>query len=219
VSIAHSPYTRRPLTLEFLEPREVPSVTVNDNPGNYRIDIDAGESVAVGVTAGGDLRVTVDGADLNIPARAAGTIAFITVTATGKFNNTIDLTGVSTAAFTSLLTIEVNAGGGNDTINGSEFGEVLYGGGGNDTIIGNGGSDVIRGGAGNDVIRAGTGNDQVYGGPGNDKLFGGAGDDKLFGGAGNDTLIGGPGSDRLTGGAGIDVFITDKKDVLRDNAP
>src|SRR5262245_49619255 len=102
-SIAQSPHHRvgcLRLDLECLEARVVPTVTVNDNPADYQISIDSSESVTVGATAGGDLRVTVNGTDMSIPARAASTIASLTITASGTFNNTIDLTGVTATDFT-----------------------------------------------------------------------------------------------------------------------
>ncbi|MCY2983755.1 MAG: Ig-like domain-containing protein, partial [Planctomycetota bacterium] len=58
---------------------------------------------------------------------------------------------------------------GNDTLNGGD---------GNDQLFGNGGSDTLNGG---------TGNDQLFGSTGNDLLNGGAGSDLLDGGTGTDT--------------------------------
>ena len=75
----------------------------------------------------------------------------------------------------------------NDTVNGSNHGDVLHGFAGRDTIIGKGGAD------------------RIFGDDYHDKLFGGAGNDKLFGGDGNDGLTGGSGKDILDGGAGVDI--------------
>lgn len=60
--------------------------------------------------------------------------------------------------------------------------------GGNTTIIGSDFDDVLPGGTGNDSIKGKDGNDKLIGGAGNDKLDGGFGTDKLSGGAGNDQL-------------------------------
>jgi Ca2+-binding RTX toxin-like protein len=83
--------------------------------------------------------------------------------------------------------------GGNDTINGSRYGDILYG--DNESF-----SPVSI--PGNDVIRAGGGNDALYGGDGDDALYGGDGDDALDGGGGSDFLDGGAGVDRAV----IDSF-------------
>lgn len=125
----------------------------------------------------------------------------------------------------------VDAGGGNDWLQGGIHDDTLYGGDGQDTIItGEGfnteeGSNYADGGAGNDTVwgaknsdtlLGGDGNDLVDGGEGSDVLSGGAGDDTIEGGSGrrayynegafDDTLDGGTGNDTLMGGGGNDVY-------------
>ncbi len=70
-----------------------------------------------------------------------------------------------------------------------------YGTVGNDTLVGSNYDDVIYGGP----------ND--WGGEGRDVLFGLGGNDTLYGGASADTLDGGSGNDRLEGGQGNDVYV------------
>lgn len=94
--------------------------------------------------------------------------------------------------------------GGNDTIIGTEWGDIIQGGTGNDTIDGGAGDNFIRGNADDDTADGGEGHDYVSGGTGNDQLAGGGGDDNVFGDAGDDTLSGGDGSDKLRGGTGLD---------------
>lgn len=77
---------------------------------------------------------------------------------------------------------------GNDKINGSSAGDMLYGFNGADVIHGNDGDDFI------------------YGGKGKDQLYGDDGDDTIFGGAGKDFLDGGAGINSLTGDGGKDTF-------------
>ncbi len=57
--------------------------------------------------------------------------------------------------------VTVNAGGGNDTVDGSAVSQdlLLLGGGGNDTLIGGSGNDTITGGGGTDIIDGGDGID------------------------------------------------------------
>jgi Ca2+-binding RTX toxin-like protein len=68
---------------------------------------------------------------------------------------------------------------------------------GDDTLIGTDAGDLIRGGAGEDLLNGRNGNDTLRGNWGNDTLIGGLGDDILFGGLGNDVLTGSAGSDRF----------------------
>ncbi|TDF79169.1 type I secretion C-terminal target domain-containing protein [Pseudomonas sp. H9] len=58
-----------------------------------------------------------------------------------------------------------------------------------------------------DVSRANDGADTLLGGDGNDIIFGQGGDDRLEGGKGSDILLGGSGKDVLIGGAGNDTLV------------
>lgn len=86
----------------------------------------------------------------------------------------------------------VNALGGNDTVLGSAYDDLIQGGYENDLIFGNNGDDTLVGQQGNDVLYGGNGSDFVHGGSsdtGQDYLNGGAGWDNLYGGPGNDTYV------------------------------
>jgi len=117
-----------------------------------------------------------------------------------------------------LATGAVDAWGGlgNDTIEGGQHNDHLYGNApgamagspdGNDSIDGGSGNDYIHGNAGDDMLQGGLGNDRIYGGAGDDALNGGEGQDYLQGNKGNDTLSGGLGNDTLRGGAGDDRLL------------
>lgn len=95
---------------------------------------------------------------------------------------------------------------GDDTLDGGEGNDVLYGQGGSDSLDGGEGADTVVGGEGNDVADGGAGNDQIQGDEGADTLRGGAGDDFIEGGTGNDVLYTGTGNDTLDGGDGDDVL-------------
>ncbi len=155
----------------------------------------------------------------------------------------------------ALGRVLVFAGRGNDTVVGTFGGpDTLVGGSGDDTIDGYDWNDLIYGDyanaptylgtgsnppialptedpkvSGNDTIEGGLGADTIYGGPGNDILRGGetneegmdvdepSGNDLLFGGSGDDFLNGRDGSDTLDGGSGNDVLTVQMNENDRDS--
>ena len=134
----------------------------------------------------------------------------------GDDSNTIDLNGVTAAAFTALTSISVDAANGHDSITGSlDLGDSIIGShgddtidgqGGNDTIIGSDGNDSIIGGDGTDTILGGDGQDSITGDAGNDSVDAGNGDDTVSGGIDNDSISAGNGEDSLNGDAGDDTL-------------
>lgn len=175
---------------EVMERRVVPTVLAPSGTSFLTIQITGDESVAVLDDGSGNLVVTVNGvdrfydgvtdndgdgnADARINLNAVQTLTIKATSSSITANNEIDLRGISENGPWLLLSgVTVQAGGGNDTVFGSDlttFNQVVYGGRGDDVLIG---------GAGNDVLN---------GGDGNDSLVGQAGDDALLGGAGNDVL-------------------------------
>lgn len=89
--------------------------------------------------------------------------------------------------------ISVQAGDGNDTINGSNAGSNR--------------NDTIDGGAGNDELRGWGGDDSLIGGTGDDTLRGDTGNDTLEGGAGSDWLANWTGAASMSGGDDADTFV------------
>lgn len=108
-----------------------------------------------------------------------------------------------------LLSIEVS----DDTVQGSEASDYLFGGLGDDVLSGGSGEDALFGEQGNDCLTGGNSLDTLYGGDGNDTLTGdfvegGTGDDRLTGETGDIGFGGTPWSNvLLTGGAGRDTFV------------
>jgi Ca2+-binding RTX toxin-like protein len=128
----------------------------------------------------------------------------------------------------------LNAGGGDNLLQGNQGADTLTSGGGRDTIYGgqdndqistgaglnfaqgNKGDDTINGGNGSDILLGGQGNDVLVGGDGdgdyldgnlgNDGLSGGSGNDQLYGEGGDDRIWGSGGSDTIIGGDGYDLF-------------
>ncbi|MCA1407225.1 calcium-binding protein [Ensifer sp. IC3342] len=105
----------------------------------------------------------------------------------------------------NLTYVGVDAGAGDDRIEGST---------GRDRLDGEGGNDRIDGGSGNDTISTGVGDDVAFGGDGKDSLANDGGNDILDGGAGDDWIRAAtPGGGSLgdgsvmLGGTGNDWFI------------
>jgi hypothetical protein len=78
------------------------------------------------------------------------------------------------------------------------------------------GDDVVEGWTGPDFILGGAGDDIVDGGQGNDTILGGSGLDFLAGGPGDDSLSGGTGADFLSGDAGADTILLNSGVAERD---
>jgi Ca2+-binding RTX toxin-like protein len=129
----------------------------------FVITIDAGDTVSVDCSSG-FVRVFDDGAPTTYTTACAA-VTTLSLTATGTFDNTIDLSGVTAAAFTQLPTaaqgVTLSGGAGLDTLTGSELGDVIKGGPGNDVMLGGAGDDVFTWvpGDGSDTIQGGAGND------------------------------------------------------------
>jgi Ca2+-binding RTX toxin-like protein len=188
---------------------------------------------------------TLTGGDDVIIIRSANTLSFAVGDATSVFSDdgaqgTVfggdDRISAEEGSLAKLIgdVLSLNDGGlvegGNDTVNGGEFGELITGDvhdidevqsatviGGNDTLNGNGGDDTIAGDVRFSVntVAITGGDDIIHGGEGNDAIFGElaigtvatvGGDDRLFGEAGDDDLFGQSGDDALDGGTGADLL-------------
>ncbi len=123
----------------------------------------------------------------------------------------VDVTGLAAAvkiehSEAANDVLNVNALGGNDTINGSVGLAALIkvsmdGGSGNDTINGGDGAEVLLGGDGNDAIDGNLGNDTGFLGADNDSFRWDPGDgsDVVEGQAGIDTMV-------FNGSGGAEIF-------------
>ncbi|QDQ26581.1 hypothetical protein FNU76_09460 [Chitinimonas arctica] len=101
---------------------------------------------------------------------------------------------------------------GNDTLNGGDGNDTLYGNGGADSLLGGSGDDWLAGDRASDVGEEGAEgkSDTLLGGEGKDTLEGNLGDDLLEGGSDSDFLFGGKGADSLVGGSGNDELTGDR---------
>jgi Ca2+-binding RTX toxin-like protein len=209
--------------LLILAPSASAAVTSNVlSGGALSVMSDADDAIAVTCEGG---NVKVNGADPGSGAAACSLIHQIFVGG-GPDPNTINLSGVTQAAFPNMqVAVMISGGAGADNITGSEFADSISGGPGSDTIDGGGGTDVLsfNGTAAADTITAMDGAGsllaggetdtytaierfQLSGGPGNDLITGGSRDDSLDGSFGDDTLNAGDGNDLLFGGPGDDTL-------------
>ena len=199
---------------------------------------------AIAITCDGG-NVKVNGADPGSGAAACSLIRVIQVSG-GPGANTINLSGVTQAAFPNIGTGPVpvqspiqifDSFGGADSITGSEYPDFIGGGPGSDTIDGGGGVDQLSfsGSLGADTITATDGAGSltaggetdtytaverffINGGQGNDAITSGSGDDSLDGGTGDDTLNAGGGNDFLAGGVFSIVEGQEGSDTLNGGA-
>ena len=211
---------RVPEQVELLEQRSMLSASTLflQSTGELSIELDSNENVRVR-SVSGNLAVDIAfGTGLYSPSSAVGTVASASVRRItilgGDEANTIDLSGVFAADFTSLTTIVVSGLNGHDTLLGSfDLPNSLMGGDGDDTLRGGSAIDTLLGNDGNDSIIAGAGDDLVFAGDGadivldSDSLTAGGGNDMIFLGDGNDTANGGDGNDTIEGGDGFDSII------------
>ncbi len=100
---------------------------------------------------------------------------------------------------TEDLEFHLHGGDGDDTLNGGNGNDSLFGLSGDNTLNGGNGDDELYSRQGDDTLNGGNGNDWLSSSSGDDTLNGGDGDDRLYGGHGHDTLHGGDGNDRLYG--------------------
>ena len=164
--------------------------------GNDDLKGNTGDDVAFGLSGDdrftwdpGDGDDTFDGGDgtdtLEFNGSDGAELMTVTTLANGGFRFFRDL-GDITVDTINVERVEVNALGGDDTVDGSAQTR----------------SDValeISGGAGNDNLTGGAGNDLIAGNTGNDAAFGLSGDDRFVWdpGDGDDTFDGGDGTDTL----------------------
>jgi RTX calcium-binding nonapeptide repeat (4 copies)/PASTA domain len=149
------------------------AVTAEYFDGSLAVSSDAADAIVV-TCAGGTTKV--NGADPEGDPAPCSQVESVEVTG-GPGANTIDLAGVTTAAFTSVQTLSVFGDEDNDTIVGSQHADELEGDLGDDTLRGNAGNDELAGGSGDDRALGGAGNDNLYAAFGNDSLDGQAGSD------------------------------------------
>lgn len=210
---------------ESLELRALLSVTHSfDNvTGEFEVSTDADDAITVSAGEAGD-DVLVNGAGTGVNPDDVTSLEV----SGSHMGNRLDVSAVNGQDFSGLTSVVVRAGGGDDTVTGSELDDDIIGGSGNDNIDGGSGNDQIRGDSGDDSIQGGPGDDSIGAHTGNDDIMGGDGDDTIGAGGGNDAILGqagrdviraGSGHDRANGGADEDdIFGGGGRDQLKGGA-
>ena len=178
---------------EQLEQRTLLTATALVVGTELTVLTDAAEDVTIQANpTSGRAEVLIDGEVLESGSTVpAGSLTSLTIV-TGSGDNQVNLSAVTSSVFTSLTTIEVDSGDGEDVIIGAaDLPSSLSGGDGNDVITGGSGAEVLRGGDGQDTIDGGDGNDDINAGDGDDSVLGGGGDDTITADDGEDIVFGG----------------------------
>ena len=188
------------------------SIIVQDGLGSKTTYTGSSVETVLGGAGDDTIIFSVDGVQL---AGGTGTIDG------GPGQNTLNY-----SAYTSTVTVDLDAGSATGTGGVSNIQHII-GGSGDDNLTGDlnvnqikgqAGDDTINGGGGNDTLLGGDDNDTLNGGEGDDTLNGNAGQDQLFGDAGNDLLNGDEDNDTLNGGLGDDTLTdTQGNNILQGN--
>lgn len=165
---------------------------------------------------------TVSGLLHNTYDFAVNTLPVVTLYNKGV-GNTLDLSGYDMDQRVNINSGKFSDVGGLKNNIAIAIGTIIndvIGGGGNDSVLGNRYANVLSGLNGKDKLNGGGGTDKLFGGAGNDTLSGESGNDSLDGGAGQDRLTGCAGTDTLFGDAGADIFTfrfaSDSTEAMRD---
>jgi Ca2+-binding RTX toxin-like protein len=159
--------------------------TINGGNDNDVIEFSgaAGGFDAVTGAAGSDTVLTTD-SGTTVGLRSIATVEAVTDGGFGPMlirgNDAANTLNFSGALLTNVVDIDV--AGGNDTVTGTNAGEIVRGGAGADTLNTAAGDDTVSGGAGDDTINTNSGNDTIE--------FSGTGDgfDAVTGGSENDRI-------------------------------
>lgn len=155
------------------------------------------------ITGGENFKITTGTGDDTILAAKGDTVR------SGAGNDNITLNGDY---------VELDAGAGADTVNGSSNYATVKAGAGNDSIVLGGKYVSIDAGSDNDYVSINGAESTVLGGAGNDTIEVGA-DAKnavVDGGAGDDSIISAAGGVTITGGAGKDTISVSGADWVVD---
>lgn len=209
---------------------DVGNVLLNDrdyNPQVIQVSAVGNRADAVGewmsLEQGGRIKISADGQYIFEHQGAYADLAFGESVRIAIDYQISDETALTDHAQLQLVIFGQGPAGGqttiygnqyNNVLRGSEQNDIIYGYDGNDVIYGNKGSEIIFAGAGNDIIYAANNGDTddadarhiIYAGDGNDIVYGAKGDDVIDLGEGSNTVRSYGGNDEIIAGAGNDTI-------------
>jgi Ca2+-binding RTX toxin-like protein len=146
---------------------------LNANGGNDIVYAGGGDDTIFS-GSGSDILIGGAGIDLLDYSAAQGAIFADLLGAISETALQIGTVNAGIAVLSTDYAIEI------ENLNGSAFGDRLYGSQLQNTINGNAGNDIIYGGAGADILNGGDGDDRLIGEAGVDILIGGLGADRFI---------------------------------------
>lgn len=168
--------------IERLEARFVPATLFNSGTGLLSV---------IGDETGADNDVI----DVSLDANNFLAITFNGVLRSSDPGNANFDAGLTAAQASTVTSIEIRGGDGNDDLT---LGEGF---------VAAGGGILIDGGTGNNQLRGSSQAESLVGGDSADTLRGGGGNDTIMAAGGDDQLEDGAGADLLDGGSGNDVYL------------
>ena len=187
------------------------TVTAADKDGGVSSPVSWNVAVTHAALSNGTLKVGGSNAPDRIVVRKGSVIVTINEEIVGTFESAdslliYGLAGDDEIAVDDLIEIPtcVNAGDGNDHV---------QGGGGQNTLVGGPGDDVLVAGAGDNTLNGGDGSDTLIASTGGNTLDGGDGDDVFYDGGGTNTVFGGEGNNTFVPGGGQTTFPPETGDV------
>ncbi len=175
--------------------------------------------------AGNDVFHWSAGADIFNGSAGNDLVSYLNATQSAIINLADSASAAGAAAGDTYISIETIEGSQfSDLITGDSAANRFLGGGGNDQMFGGAGSDILIGGAGADVLNGGEGTDtasyatsttaqyidlQVSGLNSGTEALGDtySSIENLIGGSGSDTIRGNAGNNFISGGAGNDLIV------------
>lgn len=141
---------------------------VSDESGQAKLTLADTEGSALTLSIASSNTALVPTKNVTLSGTGASRTATVT-TPSGKTGTAVITFTASDGQLSSSVTVSVQAGGnGNDTLNGTDGADMLFGQNGDDALSGKGGIDLVCGGRGNDTLTGGAAADRLDGGAGSD---------------------------------------------------
>ena len=127
-----------------LESRVLLSATASYDATTHSLHVSSTDSESLTISSDAGHHVMLNGVAVqNAGANVSSADVYSILVNGGVGSNVIDLNEVTKSAFPMCQSVTINGNGGDDTIHGSEYGDVIKGGSGNDSSFGGIGDEVV----------------------------------------------------------------------------